>query len=58
MVETIIVRQGDGFQTYSGWVVNRSPDMIVFASMTGAGSEPASLMVPIDAIVSEVPVAA
>jgi hypothetical protein len=58
MVETIIVRRGDRFETYSGWVVNRTSDSIVLAAIGGPDREPVATIIALSQIVAGQPVAA
>jgi hypothetical protein len=63
MTETIIVRNGSTlggspFSTYSGWVINRTSDTVVFAAISEFSEEPVAVLIPVDAIISEAPVAA
>jgi hypothetical protein len=58
MTETIIVREFDTFRTYSGWVINRTPETIVLAVISSATGEPVATLISTRAIVAEVAAAA
>jgi hypothetical protein len=58
MTETIIVREADGFRTFSGWVINRTSEALVFAVVADAAGEPVATLIPLASIVSQTPVAA
>jgi hypothetical protein len=58
MTETIIVRDAGGFRTFSGWVINRTAEALVLAAVADATGEPVATLIPIDSIVSQIPIAA
>ena len=58
MSETIIVRTPNGFCTYSGWVINRTADVLTLAALSECSAEPVAVLIPLADIVAESPVAA
>jgi hypothetical protein len=52
MTETFIVRTGDGFGTYSGWVIARTSDVMTVAVVAGPRSEPSAMLIPMSHVVA------
>jgi hypothetical protein len=57
MPETVIVRSGDGFRTYSGWVVARTAETLLFAVVGKPGTEPSAVIIPLVDLLTETPAA-
>jgi hypothetical protein len=58
MIKSVIVETETGFQTYSGWMIDRNDAYLVLSTVTDPAHESVPVAIPLGAIVSDVDIAA